>query len=80
MDFLYTNGYDCQKTLPPNAIDSGDHDPGLIIHAKLYVIADKFDIQDLQELAQEKFKNELSRLKNNNADIFAGFVYAVECR
>lgn len=43
------------------------------MHAKVYVIADKFGVQDLKELAREKFKDELLE---DQVDTFA---YVVEC-
>lgn len=44
-----------------NAGTADAHDTELMVHAKVYIIADKFDVQDLKECACEKFEETLGK-------------------
>jgi hypothetical protein len=44
----------------------GPTSPNLVIHAKLYAIADKYDIQELKNAALRKFKKETEQYWGHN--------------
>lgn len=56
IDFLYTDNYGATPA-------TETHDIELVVHTKVYTIAEKFNIQGLKDLACEKFKAGLSKEK-----------------
>ncbi|KAI9711495.1 MAG: hypothetical protein M1820_002058 [Bogoriella megaspora] len=54
-------GEQCELEVEPSENVSATDEPNMVIHAKVYAIADKYDIPGLKDLAKGKFEAQVSK-------------------
>lgn len=69
MDFLYTLDYDDHRSPIKGPGDERRHDSAsLVVNAKVYIVADKYELDDLKKLACTKYKQLLPGGTWNSSD------------